>query len=117
MIHIAKNLQEIEKKETLIIGLFEGQNNIDAFPEFTKRLKGLVEKKIVSTELGEVSYVAEEFGFDKAVFLGLGKQEEYTLEKCAQALSNITVSLGKNITILLHSILGDLDIQEVSGQA
>lgn len=116
MIRIAKNLQEIEKKETLVVGLFEGQTSIDLFPNFTKRLSALIEKKLVSTELGELTYVTEEFDFNKVYFLGLGKQEEYSLEKCTQALRGITVDLGKNITILLHTLLGELDIQDVSAQ-
>lgn len=116
MIHIAKNIQEIEIKEVLIIGLFEGQDKIGEFPEYNVSLKALLQKKLISTELGALSYVYETFGFDKVYFLGLGKQEEYSVDKLVEALRNVTVNIGKNISLLLSSVASDLDMNDVAAQ-
>ncbi|MDD3171799.1 MAG: leucyl aminopeptidase [Bacilli bacterium] len=116
MFEIYQDFEEIVSEKPLLIGLFEKQEKIEINEKINKEVEELIKDGIIKTGLGEVNKLPTFSKIkNKIVYIiGLGKKEEYTINKFKQAVKNINYKLGSELVILLDTFKGALGIKEVA---
>ena len=111
---ILKNYQNIAKESSLVVGIFEEQNEVNINPAIDKEINKLIASGLVGKELGKVNKI---FTFEKienelVFIIGLGKKEKYSYENLEIAARSITKQLNDKLTVYVDSFLGELDVNE-----
>jgi len=112
-----------QKSGAIIIGFFEGKKSIDGgIDTIDKALKGVVSRLVdrgeIKGKLGEVNEIHSLGGLDadRVVIMGLGKQEELTLDKIRGAIGDTCRRLKKQRVDDIATVAHGVGVNDITPQ-